>query len=525
MPNIKSLHRRLEKNPDDIKTVLNLCAALAEKGEPISLDLQEKSIRHYLSLDPGRHDLSFRLAKILMETSRPVPLDLEERSLRHAIATEPGRLDLLNRFAGVALDNVLSTDSPAIAEPIEYNKRILDCARSNLYAANETAKRANLPSFGVRWCEYAERMRRSIDAFKTTTEALHFAQTKVGFEHRLPAGQSAQHYHLYIRELETEFPEFSNKIGLFDDFSRSAPETVFNLAGRKVSNLTPYIAHVIMACFRAVPAPRIIIELGGGYGAPARSWLNNPISPISTYVLIDIPVSLFFAEACLAAEFGSDAVHYINDAVRPEVLTQHKIFLCPIHMIEALAHVPADLIINTGSLQEMTEDWVSFYMAWLDRQNARYFYSQNYFGQPVNHLAESMNLWSGRPSPAWKAKSLRVNSPFIRMQANRNYLEAIYEKLPSQISEDQAEQRLGILSERDMTLESLCEYMDLFRRSQAREVASTVLARAMNEMPAPPKEALYLAQWLKERYGLSAVEDDWLTELQEARASGVEGTT
>ena len=520
------LDDQTEVDGADIQAVLRLCDDLMREGKEVPLEYQERAIRHYLSIDPNRDDLSYRLANILMEQQRPISFGLEEKSLRHAISTSPGRIDLLNRLATVVLQNAVQQPDAEGCD-LKPDTKILERARKHLELAHDSAEFSGLPGYGARWGEYSARMQRAIVSFASPTEAIRYAQLEIGFEHRLIAGQALQHYAMYRRELATEFPQFSHKIDLFEESSFSAPGTTFRIEGTLVSNITLYLARIILSCLSLVPDARIIIELGGGYGAPARAWLQNPISPISTYIIVDIPESLFFAETFLTAEFGADAVYYVNDdaALDLSTIDGARVVLCPIHRIGALEALPVDLIINTGSLQEMTEDWVSFYMAWLERQRTRYFYSQNYFGQPVGFLAESMNLWSPRPSPAWKAKLLRINAAFIRMQADRNYLEALYERDVTTLPSGDILARLNGLSERSMTIELLSEYMDLFRRAPSVDTANTILRRAMIEMPTHPKEALYLAEWLMEKSEHNDSISSWRATLRNERASGVEGTT
>ena len=153
----------------------------------------------------------------------------------------------------------------------------------------------------------------------------------------------------------------------------------------------------------------------------------------------------------MSREFGEDAVLYVDSdtALAADALSRYRVILCPLTCLRAIEPLGADLIVNTGSLQEMPEDWVSYYMEWLDRQNARYFYSLNYFAQPVGFLAESVNLWSPRPSSKWIARTLRWNPAFIRMQADRNYLEALFERT-AKSSCTETESQLSWLSERRM---------------------------------------------------------------------------
>jgi len=503
-------------------------AQLIAAGEAVPLAVEEAALRHHLAIDPMRHDLAFRLAMILVESGRDVAANVEEGALRHALAADPGRLDLATRLGIVTLETVLAPARAAMprATP-DGGAAIMARARARLDTAG--GERAGLPPLGVRWEAYAARMRAAIADLPDPVAALHLAQTGIGFEHRLPAAAALREHALVARELAGEFPQFTTALAGFDDPPQSAPETQFTLDGRPMSNIVPYLARIVLGCLSLLPEPpRRVLELGGGYGAPARAWLTNQVAAPATYIIVDIAESLFFADAFLSLNFGPEAVFYVPDSqpLDPALLDRHRVLLCPVERLDALAALPVDLIVNTGSLQEMSEPWVDHYMSWLDRQPARFFYSLNYAAQPVGALAESVNLWSARPSSAWVARQLRWNPPLLRMQADRNFLEAVYEKQDAALSPAAAMARLGMLAERAMTGQILVEQLDLFRRCPTAEVALSVLRRAMREMPFQPKEALWLAQWL-----LRQPAAPWQAEvtvrceaLAAARAAGVEGT-
>ena len=95
----------------------------------------------------------------------------------------------------------------------------------------------------------------------------------------------------------------------------------------------------------------------------------------------------------LKEEFGSSAVYYVTsaDSIDPEILRTAKIVLCPVTFYEALAHTSFDLVYNTISMQEMSDAYVDFYSAWLDRLSVGAFYSFNYVAQPADEHPESAN--------------------------------------------------------------------------------------------------------------------------------------
>lgn len=394
-------------------------------------------------------------------------------------------------------------------------------------AATRALSAEGLPAHGVRWGAYAQRIRAAIITLATPVDVLQFAQSKIGFEHRGNIHHEGKFTALYERELAISFPRFADHINGFADIADSAPDTTYIHNGRLISNVLFYLARVVLTCLAHLPTvPQIILEIGGGYGAPARTWMKNPIAQPRCYLILDVPESLFFSDVFLRKEFGRDSVYYVTsgEALPAEALDKYQFILCPLPHFAALQKLPVDLVINTGSLQEMSEEWVDFYREFLDRQQCRWFYSLNYFAQPVNALWESGNLLSPRLSPGWTARLLRWNPAFIRMQADRDFLEALYEKCESPLTRDEA----GILSkhllQREPTGEILMELMDVVRRCPEPALMLKVLACAMR-MPSMPKEALWLCEKLLHQ-PISPDEritvEKWRGELEAKRASGTE---
>ncbi|MCE7997272.1 MAG: putative sugar O-methyltransferase [Rhodobiaceae bacterium] len=530
-PKVKKLFKRLEGNPDDAEAALKLGALLLKSGSEVPLNVREISLRYYLENDPTRDDLAFQLATVLMEQNKPIEPELELAALRHNVATNPEDPALLDRYSIVSMAALIQDQhEEVLPAPTSADYENVKTAKRNLAQASHDPQSNELPTYGIRWNEYAERTRRDIDGLEDPVSVLRFAQENVGFEHRSSAAQMLRHHSLYEQELRGEFPQFADRLDAFDDPPHSSGGTQIQLAGRRVSNIVPYLSRVILSCLTLLPKPDVILELGGGYGAPARLWLTNKIAQPKCYIIADIPESLFFAEVFLRTTFGTEAVHYVEDGapIDKQMLDRFRVILCPIPHLASLEKLPVDLIVNTGSLQEMSEEWIAYYMEWLDRQRATYFYSLNYAAQPLNYLAESINLWSPRPSPQWQAKLLRMNPAFIRMQADRNFLESVYAKVPAALSEEAAHQRLDILEEQALTVETFIASMDVFRRCLAARIGFRILSRAANELPFAAKEMLWLAGWVsRNSEGLSKEElqsaCDLLSKLDQERTSGTEG--
>jgi hypothetical protein len=110
------------------------------------------------------------------------------------------------------------------------------------------------------------------------------------------------------------------------------------------------------------------------------------------------------------------------------------------------------------------------------------------------------------------------------MQADRDFLEALYEK--TETAQDPKE--AGIihkhLAERAPTGEVLVELMDLIRCHPDDGLMLKALAFAMR-MPTTPKEALWLAETLllsPMREEDRAMVEDWRRDLAAKRATGTE---
>jgi len=115
-----------------------------------------------------------------------------------------------------------------------------------------------------------------------------------------------------------------------------------------------------------------------------------------------LPESLFFAEVFLRAHFGD---RVINLAETPHD-DSGQFVLCAAPLIGRLSKTSVDLVINTWSMQEMSDPWIDFYMNWLENSGARFFYSFNAMCRPIDRLGEVANSYSPRPSINWVARMI-----------------------------------------------------------------------------------------------------------------------
>jgi coproporphyrinogen III oxidase-like Fe-S oxidoreductase len=146
---------------------------------------------------------------------------------------------------------------------------ILDIARHNLNRSIEESRASILPAAGGRWANYCSQARVTIGRFSNPQEVIHYVQSaNTGFETRSTGEALEQHCRALEDVCQTLFPEFAHTMQSFVETPLSTPETLMSLRGRIVS--TPLLWHmrVIMAIVSRF-LPDCVLEIGGGYGAPA----------------------------------------------------------------------------------------------------------------------------------------------------------------------------------------------------------------------------------------------------------------
>ena len=412
--------------------------------------------------------------------------------------------------------------------------RVLEAAWQHLVTANSvTGSLANMPA-SPRWEMLLERIRLEISFFSSVPEAIHFAQSRIDFDHREPIYCSWQLFQLHSETLKAEFPQFASMIGAMGESPLSRPDSLLDCGGRHVSNVLFYHLRLLCQCLAQVPRADLVCEIGGGYGASARLWISNPVRPAKTYIIVDFPESLFFAEVFLRANFPGLPLHYVTDAapLDPSLVACQRAVLCPIHLLPALASLSLDLVINTGSMQEMTEEWIDLWMNWLARQDCRWFYSMNYFGQPLDCLMETGNMWSPRLSPEWVTRMLKYDPALMRQQSSRNFAELVAEKVPvePQAGREALRARYESTRHRRVDNQTLLEIMDIVRMDLDQETCWDALQRVMAESRPLPKEAFFLAEHLTSK-GTPVFQQmngsqlgQFLAQLKRVRAGGMENT-
>jgi hypothetical protein len=180
-----------------------------------------------------------------------------------------------------------------------------------------------------------------------------------------------------------------------------------------------------------------VLEIGGGYGGLARIFTERGVSQ---YIIIDLPGSLIFSYTFLRLNFPDAKIAFISSAITPtaEEFSTANFVLVPPQFMHRLVGLDIDLVVNTGSMQEMPQETVDFFMNFIQNlASARYFYSFNYFICAKQNFSET----SGHDDPSqsnficpkldrnWEILFSRLNPWGITIDcAGRNWLEILVKR-------------------------------------------------------------------------------------------------
>jgi putative sugar O-methyltransferase len=394
------------------------------------------------------------------------------------------------------------TDSPSNYRGKQYPRSagrvIVEEAKKHLvFSAQEM-------SIGYHWTLLNEKLQKTINIMTKVEDVINYAQTPglSGFDHRVIASSLRPMIAQYEGIMMSEFPQLATPMRNLADSPYSRPETLLRYEGRLVSNMYYWQIMYLLQCLNYVKEPRVIGEIGGGYGGLARLWLKNPIHRPRCYLDIDFPESLFFTEVFLCISFPGLRVLYVCSPQKldVEVLLQYQVILCPHNFVEAVADLSLDLVINTSSMQEMSDDWVDFWMQWLKKKECHWFYSVNYFASPLYQMQETHSTWSPRLTPEWTIKLQRFNPAFTQIHGvmNRNVGEILAQKEPDKprISRQTATAQYQLMQKKIFDGQVLLESLDIVHSYPDEEIMWDLLQRCVKEMPVIPKESIYLAEYL-----------------------------
>ncbi len=208
---------------------------------------------------------------------------------------------------------------------------LLDRAKSEFRTA---AKIPYPPGLTVStwWAERQAMSHNAIEMFETVEAAIGRAQSKSSFDHReYDQRQLTQTINFKLAELKLRFPNFIPEyFPELTESSFSAPESVLTCSdGRRLSSI--FLTHLyfyLRTTGELKPGQKYsrIVEIGSGYGALARIF--KTMLPDTTYVLIDLPESLFYAQVFLQSNFPDAKVFYVQDQM-PASLDDYDFVFVP----------------------------------------------------------------------------------------------------------------------------------------------------------------------------------------------------
>lgn len=233
------------------------------------------------------------------------------------------------------------------------------------------------------WSNLVEMMKNEIGKL-SPEEAVKYAQTKCLFDHRVPYNQELIDFK--IKRLTEEFGELP-----------SIYESEYSIHTKNgYSNAFLWHLNFYLRITKAI-TPKSILEIGGGYGGLARIF--KILHPEISYTIIDLPESLYFSKNFLELN-GIKDVNFIPAGD----LSEKKEF---------------DLVINTGSFQEMFREVVKSYIDMIQNDlKVKYLYSCNY--GVVSGGRKETDFWGNLPiDDKWEEIYRNENNPVVNIDVAR----------------------------------------------------------------------------------------------------------
>lgn len=288
------------------------------------------------------------------------------------------------------------------------------------------------------WKEHQHNLKASLVDLKTVKDVVRRAQTGTssGFDHReFERNQLAQTINFKCAELRQRFQSFNlEEHEELTESKYSAEESLLDCGnGKMLSSI--YLTHLYFYLRTTqLCDPKMVLEIGSGYGGLARIF--HTMRPDLTYILVDLPESLFQAQIFLEANFPNSCAYYVTDGI-PEDLTKYQFVFVPAQIADRLKGLDVDLVINTGSFQEMTSKAMLHWMNFVHHTiNTKYFFSWNYFLNDKSDYAEARSgtsVISPIIDAFWFCHYFKINDPVITVDCDgRNWLEVFLERIPKE---------------------------------------------------------------------------------------------
>ena len=233
------------------------------------------------------------------------------------------------------------------------------------------------------WSNHVEQMKLRM-VTTSLTEFMKYCQSCGLFDHRVPYNQELVDFK--IKKLKEDFGELPD--------IKESELSIHTENG--YSNIFLWHLNFYLRITKVI-TPKSILEIGGGYGGLARIF--KTLHPEISYTIIDLPESLYFSKKFL--ELNS-----IND-----------VLLIPAGEVPEKKEF--DIVINTGSFQEMFKEVVKEYIDMIQNDlKVKYLYSCNY--GIISGGRKETNFWGNLPiDNQWEEIYRNENNPIVNIDVAR----------------------------------------------------------------------------------------------------------
>lgn len=149
-----------------------------------------------------------------------------------------------------------------------------------------------------------------------------------------------------------------------------------------------YVSNILRHTDLPTTRPITVCEIGGGYGGFAK--LFKQTFRRATVIILDLPQCLVLSSFYLSSNFPEARIGTIYDfpwdaVLEDERLSGYDFVLLPWWYIDRLRGECVDLFFNSASMQEMTREYIDFYVGHIQKAARGYFYWVNRWKAPERY--------------------------------------------------------------------------------------------------------------------------------------------
>ena len=413
----------------------------------------------------------------------------------------------------------------------------LERIKKNFHSAKrieeDISKRSGLPSDGAIWRECRKEIEDKINAYNSEADAINNCQIgrydrktisrvykylpllgKVAIPSSLLKYISPDILRIHTAEemLCRSYPAYTEEIHKLSDSPLSNPQSILRKRHKRMSLSLYHNASTMFACINYKKDIKNVCEIGAGYGMLANIWINNNINRLNNYTIIDLPEVLFDAEVFIEGSNKNINTRYILEEKDVEKLENFEgVIFCPIFYAHLLDKIHFDIVINKGSLSEISIDWIEYWKDWLECHEKSIFYSYNRLSYLYPARDKSGCVSEATISPImsplvpkeWHVIQVRAEKPIRSFITGQPVAEIFFEKVD--LSNNIYLDMFNLCSYRKM---SVSEYVMLaygFIANDSLPLLYDFLIKAHDDLASPPSSLLLFARKVKEHHAYASL--------------------